>query len=95
MVEIYKHRGFKGVVIYADPEFEAIKKNNGMLQAFINTTAAKEHVPEVECQIQVIKEQVHAAHNTLPYSIIPKIMVAWMVRYVVAWLQLSTMWRCQ
>jgi hypothetical protein len=86
-IEIYKCRGFSIAVCYMDPEFEAIKtKSNGTIKAYINTTAAKEHVPEVERQIRVIKEHVCAVCNTLLYNILPKLVVGYMVRYVVAWL---------
>ncbi len=34
----------------------------------INTTAAKEHVPEIERSIRLIKEQGRGILNTLPFK---------------------------
>ena len=83
---IYKRRGFQVVICYLDPEFKACKKIKSDITALLNTTGASEHVPEVERQIRVIKERVRAVRNSLPYNIIPKLMIGMMVRYVVSWL---------
>jgi hypothetical protein len=41
----------------------------------INTTAAREHVGEIERKIQVIKERARRTMNTLPYSQLPKLII--------------------
>jgi hypothetical protein len=40
----------------------------------INTTAAKEHVPEVEHKIRLIKERGRGILNTLPFKKMPRLM---------------------
>jgi hypothetical protein len=41
----------------------------------INTTAAKEHVPEVERKIRLIKERRRGILNTLPFKKMPRLML--------------------
>jgi hypothetical protein len=51
---IYNSRGFKVVTALMDREFEPLwSQIHGTI---LNTTAASEHVPEIERQIRVIKE---------------------------------------
>ncbi len=38
----------------------------------LNTTAAPEHVGEIERKIRVIKERLRGTFNTLPYMKLPK-----------------------
>lgn len=55
--ELYWRRGFNITACYLDPEFKAIKKIKSKITVLINMTATKEHMPEVERQIRVIKER--------------------------------------
>jgi hypothetical protein len=48
----------------------------------VNTTAAKEHVPEVERKIRLIKGIL----NTLPFKRMPRLMLIELVYHVVLWL---------
>ena len=43
-------------------------------EAKLNFAHAQEHVPEAECNIQVIKEHVQAAFHCQPFQAIPAIM---------------------
>ena len=52
----------------------------------MNTTAAKEHVPEVECKIRLIKERGRGILNTLPVKKMPRLMLIELVYHVVLWL---------
>jgi hypothetical protein len=52
----------------------------------INTTAAKEHVPEIERRIQVIKERGRALLNTLPYIKMPRLILIELIYHIVLWL---------
>ncbi len=54
MMDLYACRGFQVGTVLMDNEFERLQ-NLGLILA-INTTAAKEHVPEVERKIRLIKE---------------------------------------
>ena len=51
-----------------------------------NATSADEHVPKVECQIRVIKEQNRGLYHSLSYTTISKVMMRELVYYVIVWL---------
>jgi hypothetical protein len=60
---------------------------NELLTHGINlTTAASEHVPDVEQQIRVLKERARALISTLPLKIIPVWMIIEMLANVVLWI---------
>jgi hypothetical protein len=61
--------------ILMDGEFVPLKHDLFMAGIVLNTTAAIEHVPKIERQIRVIKEHVHATRHTLPFKMIPLIML--------------------
>jgi hypothetical protein len=52
----------------------------------VNTTAAKEHVPEVERKIRLIKERRRGILNTLPFKRMPRLVQIELVYHVVLWL---------
>ena len=56
-----------------DIEFEKLKEL--LPKVALNTTAAREHVGEIEQKIRVIKERARGTINTLPYKKLPKLMV--------------------
>ena len=67
-----------------DNKFEKLRNLLPVLA--VNTTAAKEHVPEVERCIQLIKECGRGILNTLPFKKIPQIMLVKLIYHVVLWL---------
>ena len=69
-----------------DNEFEVIRPDMGKLQIKLNTTSSGEHVPEIERQIQVVKERVRATWNSLPLKNFPNRMIEQMVENAVFWL---------
>ena len=52
----------------------------------INITVAKEHVPEVECKIRLIKDRGRGILNTLPFKKMPRLILIELVYHVVLWL---------
>jgi hypothetical protein len=56
----------------------------------INTMAAKEHVPEVERMIRLIKERGRGILNTLPFKKMPRLMLIELVYHVVLWLRMPS-----
>ncbi len=52
----------------------------------INTTAAREHVPEVERKIRLIKERGRGILNTLPFKKMPRLVLIELIYHVVLWL---------
>jgi hypothetical protein len=60
-------------VAMMDMEFEKLR--NMSPNVTLTTTAAREHVGEIEQKIRVIKERGRGAINTLPYETMPKLMI--------------------
>ncbi len=67
-----------------DNEFEKLWNLVPVLA--VNTTDAKEHVPEVKQCIRLIKEHGRGILNTLPFKKMPQIMLAELIYHVVLWL---------
>ena len=53
IVTYYRSHGLNVVTIFLDPEFKSLEEKEVITT--LNTTGARDHVPEVERQIQVIK----------------------------------------
>jgi hypothetical protein len=84
MIDLYARRGFQVGMVLMDNEFEKLQNLVPIL--VINTTAAKEHLPEVERKIRLIKERGRGIMNTLPFKKILRLMLIELVYYVVLWL---------
>jgi hypothetical protein len=82
--EIYTQRGFNIQTALMDREFEYLRDN--LRGITLNTTAASEHVPEIERQIQVIKERARAIWSTLPFTKVPNRKIVELINFVVLWL---------
>ena len=84
MMDLHACGGFRvGTVLMAN-EFEKLPNLIPILA--INTTATKEHVPEVECKIRLIKEWGRGILNTLPFKKIPRLKLIELIYHVVLWL---------
>ncbi len=70
--------------ILMDNEFEKIRPLVPGIN--INTTAAKEHVPEIQRRIRVIKERVRALLNTLPFTRMPQLILIELIYHAVLWI---------
>jgi len=81
---LYARGGFMVGTILMDNEFEKLRPLIPGIN--INTTAAKEHVPEIERRIRVIKERGRALLNTLPFTKMPQIILIELIYHVVLWL---------
>ena len=58
-----------------DGKFKHIQDNLRLMGITLNLTTTNEHVPRIERQIRVIKEQMRATRHTLQFKIIPKQML--------------------
>jgi hypothetical protein len=67
-----------------DNEFKKLQNLVPILA--INTTVAREHVPEVERKIRLIKERGRCILNTLPIKKMPRLMLIELIYHVVLWL---------
>jgi hypothetical protein len=81
---VYKVAGFIVQVALIDMELEKLK--DVLPNITINTTAAREHVGEIERKIQVIKERARGTMATLPYLTLPKIMIFELMHFCILWL---------
>ena len=52
----------------------------------VNTTAAREHVPEIERRIRMIKERVRSATSDFPFNPIPMMVLIQTVHTITLWL---------
>ena len=84
MIDLYARGGFQVGTVLMDNEFEKLQNLVPILA--INTTAAKEHVPEVERKIRLIKERGRGILNTLPFKKMPRLMLIELVYHMVLWL---------
>ena len=44
----------------------------------MNYANVQDHIPEAECNIRTIKEQVRVAYHRLPYKALPKVMIRYL-----------------
>eukprot|EP00804_Cyclotella_cryptica_P006122 CCRYP_010732-RA/>CCRYP_010732-RA protein AED:0.20 eAED:0.22 QI:0/0/0/1/1/1/2/0/901 len=84
VILIYRREGFIVKTCLMDMEFEKLKSDMGPVE--IITTAAREHVGDIEWYIRVIKERARSVASQLPYKIqMPDQMVIHLVKFVVMW----------
>jgi hypothetical protein len=67
-----------------DVEFEKLRTL--LPHVALNTTAAREHVGEIERKIRVIKERARGTFNTLPYKKLSKMMKVELLHFCVMWM---------
>ena len=67
-----------------DKEFDAVKEYVPFLQ--INTTAAREHVGEIERELRTVKEQVRCTTGEFPFQSILTMILIYTVYNVCLWL---------
>ena len=80
VLRIYQNAGFRVSCVYCDGEFKPLK--NWLLDDYdikMNATSAREHVPEAERNIRVIKERVRAIYHGLPFQAMPKLLLQYLV----------------
>jgi hypothetical protein len=64
-----------------DIEFKKLK--DLITKVMLNTTAAHECVGEIEQKIRVIKKSARGTTDTLPFAMLPKLMVIKLLHYIV------------
>ena len=81
---IYATAGFIIQTAMMDMEFEKLRSL--MPRVALNTTAAREHVGEIERKIRVIKERARGTFNTMPYKKLPRVMVMELLHFCLMWM---------
>jgi hypothetical protein len=84
VVRIYGTAGFIMQTALMDMEFKKLKDK--LPNVILNTTAAREHVGEIERKIRVVKERVRCTTSILPYNILPKLMIIELMHCCVMWM---------
>ena len=84
VIIVYAAAGLKIQTVMMDMEFQPLQEL--MPNIVVNTTAANEHVAEIERRIRVVKERARAIINTLPYPKLPKRMIVELMYFVTMWL---------
>ena len=82
--KLYARGGFMVQTILMDQEFDKVKDKMPSLE--VNTTAAREHVCEIEHGIRLVKERCRGTHAIMPFKQIPKSFVIHLVYLCVMWL---------
>ena len=70
--------------MFVDPEFQFLEGK--VVSTTLNTTGARDHVPEVERQIQFIKERMQAHHANLPFPSFTKRITIELANHAVVFL---------
>ena len=83
-VNTYTRRGFVIDLALMDKEFEKIRDKLAIFE--VNTTAAREHVPEIERQICLSKEHNRCTKSDFPFDPIPRLVIIYVVYTCVMWI---------
>jgi hypothetical protein len=83
-MDLYLHGGFHVGMILMDNEFKKLR--NLMPILVVNTTATKEHVPEVKRHIWLIKEHGRGILNTLLFKKMLQVILIKLIYQIVLWL---------
>ena len=84
IIDLYARGGFQVGRILVDNEFEPLRSLVPIVA--VNTTAAREHVPEIERKIWLIKERGRGILNTLPFKKMPSAILVELIYHIVLWL---------
>ncbi|KAL7524129.1 hypothetical protein ACHAWF_000820 [Thalassiosira exigua] len=84
VINVYTWGGYTVNVVLTDEEFVKVK---GLIpQVECNTTAAREHVSDIERQHCTIKKRARTVHSSLPFAYLPKDLVIHLVYFACFWL---------
>jgi hypothetical protein len=69
-----------------DGQFNSLRDEISVFGINLNTLPCQEHVPEVKRYIRTLKERVQSHYNTIPFTLMPPIMMIELVHYCNFWL---------
>ena len=75
VISIYTQRGFKMEHAPLDGEFIPLNTEFLNMRIHANFATRNEHVPEIELQHRVIKERARVCCSTLPFEVLPKLLL--------------------
>ena len=88
VVAIYTQRGFKVQHALLDGEFVPLRTDLLNMGIFANSATRNEHVPEIERQHRAIKEKARACRSTLPFEVLPRLLLVEMVNNCAVWINM-------
>ena len=87
VVSLYRKAGFKVTTALMDGEFVPLHGGLAELGLRLNETSRDEHVGDIEQYIRMVKEQMQAIYNTLPFQKVPARLVIKMAMTAMFWLK--------
>ncbi|KAL7523154.1 hypothetical protein ACHAWF_000400 [Thalassiosira exigua] len=84
VINVYTRAGYTVNVVLMDQEFDKVEEL--IPQVECNTTAAREHVSNIERQHRTVKERVCTVRISLPFTYIPKDIMIHLVYFTCFWL---------
>jgi hypothetical protein len=84
IIDLYSRGGYQVGTVLMNNEFERLISLVPIIQ--MNTTAAKQHVLEIERKIRLIKERGRGILNTLPLKKMPRLILIELIYHMVLWL---------
>eukprot|EP00956_Cyclotella_meneghiniana_P038953 scaffold162906_cov46-Cyclotella_meneghiniana.AAC.1 len=85
VARIYRRGGFLVKMCLMDMEFK--KLEDGTTEVMINTTAAREHVTDIERYIRSIKDRCRSVLSELPYKeCMPDVFIIFLLKFVILWM---------
>ena len=87
-VAIYTQRVFKVNHALLDREFVPLRTDMLNMGIVANFATQNEHVPEIERQHRVIKERARACRSTLPFEVLPRLLLVEMVNNCALWINM-------
>ena len=88
VIAIYTQRGFKVQHALLDGKFVPLRTDLLNMGIHANCATQNEHVPEIERQNRVIKERARACRSTLPFEVLPQLLLVKMVNNCVPWINM-------
>jgi len=81
VIRIYSKAGFIVQTALMDMEFKKLRDE--LPNITLNTTAAREHVGEIERKIRVVKERASSMMRILPYKLLPKLVIIELMHFCI------------
>ena len=81
VLKLYSRASFQVKEVCANHEFKPVLHVlQGSGWSFMTNLAnAQEHVPEAECNNCILKEHIHATYRGIPYKMLPRTIICYMV----------------
>jgi hypothetical protein len=84
--DVYVKRGFLLKLVETDRQFEPLRGELAAMGITLNKCSREEHVPVAERQIHTLKERCHCICSTLPFQMLPGMLIVQMVSTCNFWL---------